>query len=649
MCWACWLALAAMAGITLGGCGRPDATDRATTNNTPKSADATAPAPVKVEFPEGDPSVPAELGGPGFEGGGEWQTANPGPLGDPAAKPGGVFLSHLPFWPENLRMYGIGSNSYLNSIIGGLCYETLCSLHPETLETMPALASHWQISDDKLKFRFRINPKAHWSDGKPVVADDVVATYRLIMDDTLLDPMRKAIISVMKEPKVLSKYMFEVECKEKHWLNFLNFTRLEILPAHEIAGLTGKQYNDKYNFRYTAVSGPYIVLPGDVRKNESVTVTRRKDYWGNGLEMNRGLYNFDRIRLVLIGDDRLAMDKAVKGELDFYPVYTAKWWVEDIIGKDGESPHEQIRKGQLVAQKVFTRSPEGTQGCVFNTRKAPLDDVRVRKALAHLYDRKLLLKQFAYSEYTPLKSYFPGSDGENPDNQMVEYDPQQALELLKEAGYTQRGSDGILMRNGQKLSLTILYRTPGFGKYFTAYQEACRKVGVEIKLRLLDDTALMKALDERTFEMAGSALTGALFPDPRQQWTSQMADSIGSINYAGFKSPEADKIIARYSESFELKDRTALLRELDGIIFQAHPYMLDWYVPYQRMVYWNKFGMPKAVLPKYNDWRAVYSTWWFDPELAAQLAEARKSGQAMKSIPPREVRFWNQDAAPDPE
>jgi microcin C transport system substrate-binding protein len=261
-----------------------------------------------------------------------------------------------------------------------------------------------------------------------------------------------------------------------------------------------------------------------------------------------------------------------------------------------------------------------------------------------LFDRKKLIEKFAYNEYTPLKSYFPGGDAENPDNKLVEYDPQRALELLKEAGFTERDVDGTLMRKGERLSVTITYDEQGFEKYYTAYQEACRKVGVEIKLDLVDDAALWKKLQDRSFTFAASGFTGSLFPEPRPEWSSATADQEGSNNVTGFKNAKADEIINKYDQTFDAKKRNALLRELDGVIFNEHPYMLQWYVPCQRILWWHKFGMPKTVFSKYADWRDVYTTWWFDPELAQKLKKARNSGETLP-VPDFELHPWGKEAA----
>jgi microcin C transport system substrate-binding protein len=588
---------------------------------------------AQIENPEGDTSVSSEDGGPGFTGE-SWTTAVPGPLGDPSAVKGGMLLTNIPNWPDNLRVYGIRANTSLNYLIRDLCYESLCAINPHTLDFIPNLASHWKISDDNMKFSFRINPKAHWSDGRPVTAADVVATYRLIMDETLLAPMDRESISKMKEPVAKSKYLIEVECKEKHWRNFIAFSDMTILPAHEIENITGKQYLDEYNFKYTAVSGPYIVHENDIKTEKSLTLTRRKDYWAKDDPLNQGLYNIGKIRFAVIRERRLGFDRACKGELDFSIVYTAKWWVEDL------DDLEIIDKGHLIKQKVFTRYPQGFQGQALNMRHPPLDDVRVRKALAHLYDRKTMLDKFAYNEYEPLKSYFPGSDSENHDNKLVEFDPRQAAKLLAEAGWKQRGPDGILVKDGKRLSFELLYRSKFFEKYLTSFQQACKQAGVEFRLKFMTPETQWNNIQDRKFEIAGMNWGASLFPGPKTMHHSTMSDQKGSNNITGFKNKAADELIEQYGQEFDRNKRTELLRQLDAVIFNEHPYILDWYLPCERIVYLNKFGMPKTVLPKYGEWKDAFAFWWVDPSKQQQLKAARENGTSLP-VPPLVIAPWS--------
>jgi len=641
------LASAVVVGLLLGfsvlvGCkGRSDdGTEDPRDLNLPESgAVEGVKTAEKIEFPEGDPSVPPEQGGPGFTGEG-WQTASPGALGDPDAVPGGLFTSSTNVWPKNIRIYGDGANTYLNSIIESLCYESLLGLHPLTLEHIPQLATHWQTDEDNTLFRFRINPKAYWSDGKPVTADDVIATYRLIMDDTLKDPNNKNAISQLEEPRKVSKYIVEVRAKQRNWRNFLTFSSLVVLPAHQIADLTGEQYLDKYSGKLTATTGPYTLLQSDIKQGNSLTFTRRQDYWAENQEKNKGLNNFSRIAFEVIRDQRLAFDKALRGDLDFYAVYTSQWWNEDVPASPA------VERGYLVAQEIFTKQPQGFQGMAVNMRRAPLDDVRVRKALAHLFDRRTMLKKFAYDAYTPLKSYFPNSDGENPNNEMVEYDPGKAVELLEQAGFTERGPDGVLQKDGQRLSVKIMFSSEPFTKYFVAYKEACRKVGVEILVDKVDRASEWERMNDHKFELTNANWTGSLFPEPKIYWRSDMADKKASLNVPGFKNEEVDAIIKEYDQEFDLQKRNELLRQLDGILFNEHPYILEWFAPSDRILYKNKFGMPQGVFTKYADWRAVYTYWWIDPQKDAELSAAMKEREPI-TPPPAEVHYWaNHESSP---
>ena len=79
---------------------------------------------------------------------------------------------------------------------------------------------------------------------------------------------------------------------------------------------------------------------------------------------------------------------------------------------------------------------------------------------------------------------------------------------------------------------------------------------------------------------------------------------------------------------------------MDGLIFNEHPYVLDWYLPCERILYWNKFGTPDTVLLKYHEWDDVFALWWFDSEKATALKQAKRDGSSL-SVPPVDVRPWS--------
>jgi ABC-type transport system substrate-binding protein len=170
-----------------------------------------------------DPSVPAEQGGKGFKGEG-WETNTKfGLQGDPRAIKGGMLRDYWPDFPGTLRIFGPEANSEFNYSATILLYESLLGVDPNTLEYLPGLATHWQVSEDKMTFRFRINPNARFADGMPVTSDDVVATYDLLMDPTLQAPMEKLTFEKLERPVAESKYIVRVKAKELNWRNFMYF------------------------------------------------------------------------------------------------------------------------------------------------------------------------------------------------------------------------------------------------------------------------------------------------------------------------------------------------------------------------------------------------------------------------------------------
>jgi microcin C transport system substrate-binding protein len=103
-----------------------------------------------------------------------------------------------------------------------------------------------------------------------------------------------------------------------------------------------------------------------------------------------------------------------------------------------------------------------------------------------------------------------------------------------------------------------------------------------------------------------------------------------------------DKLIAQYDEEFDLPKRTEILKKIDGLIYNEHPYVMAWGISCERVIYWNKFGTPDSVFRKYDDWRGAFSSWWVDPQKDKQLKQARKSGESITPIPPVEVRPWDE-------
>jgi microcin C transport system substrate-binding protein len=584
-----------------------------------------------------DPAVPAEQGGRGFKGEG-WQTNIDFDLiGDPRAVKGGVLRQAIYAYPSTLRVRGPEWNSAFNyNIIAPLVYETLLSLHPTTLEYYPALATHWQISEDKASYRFRINPNARWSDGQPVVADDVVATWAFVMDKGLQDPSGQLVYGKFERPVAESKYIVSVKSKQLNWRNFLYFAAsLSIFPAHVLKNVDGATYIRDWNFKVMPGSGPYTIRESDVEKGRSISVRRRTDYWAVNDRRSVGLANFDEIRAVLVRDQSLAFEMFKKGDLDYYYVNISREWVEELN-------FDRVQRGLIQKVKVFNDEPIGISGIALNVRKEPFNDVRLRRALSAFFNRPLLIEKLFLKEYLPQHSYYSGGIYQNPNNPKNPYDPTAGLKLLTEAGWSSRDGQGRLVKDGRPLILEMLYADKGSERWMTIYQEDLRKVGITLNLRLVTGETFFKLLMQRKFDMADMAWGALVFPNPETSFSSVLADVDNNNNITGFKDKRVDELLTQYDVEFNQPKRVEIIKEIDGILAREHHYVLKWEAPFHRIAYWNRFGMPQGVLSRIGDYSDMVSMWWHDSQRAAQIEKSMSDPSIKFPAVPLENRYWQE-------
>jgi microcin C transport system substrate-binding protein len=297
---------------------------------------------------------------------------------------------------------------------------------------------------------------------------------------------------------------------------------------------------------------------------------------------------------------------------------------------------------------VFNNTPASVAYMAFNMRRKPFDDIRVRKALTLLFNRKQIIQKLFYDLYLPDNSYYPATIYENPNNPKNEYNPQEALRLLTEAGWKDRDSQGRLIKDGQPLQLELIYARQVFEPWLTVYQEDLRRVGITLNLRLVTFETAFKLEMQRQFDfVVGAWGAGSVFPSPRPEYHSEMADMENTNNISGLKNKQVDQIIDKYDVNFDPQQRVDLLKQLDGLLAAEYQYILRWYDPATRIVYTNKFGMPKGAFSRVGDYTGslapgIPQLWWVDPNKAAQLQQAMRDNSLKLEIPPVDDKYWQE-------
>ncbi|MGA2668552.1 MAG: extracellular solute-binding protein [Ignavibacteria bacterium] len=620
------LAVLLLAALLLIGCGK---------SSKQKKIFDTKPVSIKqFDTPPGaDPSVTAEQGGNGFTGQG-WETKTDYNLtGDSNAVKGGSMIMSIRDFPPTLRTEGKDANSYFNNMAGGLMYETLLNPDPVTEDYVPGLATHWQIAPDKMSFKFRINPNARWADGKPVTAEDVVATWKLLIDPGILEAYSNILWGTFEQPVAESKYIVSIKSKELNWRQFYYFAlSMRILPAHYIGNITGKEYLEKYQFEFIPGSGPYLIDKNDIKKGQSIMIRRRSDYWGEKERFSIGMNNFDLVRFEVVSDESLEFEKFKKGELDVIGISRAQWWNERF-------DFDEYKRGVVLKRRVYNENPNGTSGLCFNTRREPFNDIRLRLAFAYLFDREKYNQKLFYDAYTPEDSYFPGTVYENPNNPKIRFNLDSAKSLLEQAGWKDKNSDGYLVKGGKIFEIDLPF-VKGQDRYLTVFQEDCKKVGIKINLKEIDGTTLFKLGNERNFTILPMAWTGLRIPNPESSMHSNTADQPNTTNWDGIKDKRIDDLCKQYNITFDKAERVKIIREIDFIATNFHGYALGWYAPYQRITFHNKFGYPKWVLTRLNDYLVIPSLWWNDPEKGAEYDAAIQDKNKKMEQGEVDSKYW---------
>ncbi len=543
----------------------------------------------------------------------------PNPIASPYAERGGTLRFSASQSPKSLNYY-IDSNSYTYMMFA-MMYETLLSSDPLTLSETPRLACRWTISDDKLTYTFKIDPKARWSDGKPVTAADVKWTFDTIMNPENPTGPHKVSLGKFESPEIISERTIRFHAKSVHWMNLVALSGFEIMPKHTYENSDFS----KLDFRNPVVSGPYTV--DKIKEQVETRMKRRENWWAADRESNLNSWNFDYISFRYFSDQENAFEAFKKGYVDVHAVYTARLWMKESTGN-------KFTRNWIVRQRIQNHNPVGYQGFALNSRRFPFDDVKVRKALAHLVDRETMNRTMMFNAYFLHRSFYEDLyQGGSCPNTFYEFNISKAKQLLKEAGFKLNPETGYLNKDGRELSFEFLMRSSSSEKFLVLLNNALREVGIRMTLTRKDMAAWVRDMDAYNFDATWAAWGAGTYRDPEQTWLSTEADRPSGNNYTGFKNAEIDALIEAQKTNFNLEERNEICCKIDKILMDEVPYVLLWNINTTRLFYWNKFGTPKTVLSKFGDERSLISYWWFDKESSEELNTAMKNNETLPAKP----------------
>ncbi|WP_406858063.1 extracellular solute-binding protein [Alsobacter sp. KACC 23698] len=494
----------------------------------------------------------------------------------------GTFDTLNPFAVRGIAAQGVAPPTAL--VFQGLMARSfdepfsLYGLVAETIET----------PDDRSWVQFRLNPKARFSDGVPVTAADVLFTFNLLKEKGKPN-FRSWYGKVAKAEAPDDRTVrFDLAGADDRELPLI----LALMPVFARHAMNPETF-EQTNLAPPVGTGPYVVAA--VKPGESVTYRRNPDYWARDLPIARGLHNADEIRFDYFRDANSLFEAFKGGLYDVRAEDSPTRWV-------GGYDFPAVRDGRVVKDPVAVHTPKGMNALVFNTRRPLFADVRVREALGLLFDFDWVNRNLFAGVYRRTTSYFEGSDlastgrpasdaersllarfpgavrsdildgrwapaqadGSGRDREQA----RRALALLEEAGYVLR--DGALRdrRTGEPFSFEFVSASRVQERLALNFAQALRRIGVDMRVRLVDDVQYWRRLTAFDFDMI--QFTWGASPSPGNEqygrWGSRSADRSGSLNYAGARSPAIDALIEAMLSARERPDFVDATRALDRVL-----------------------------------------------------------------------------------
>lgn len=444
-------------------------------------------------------------------------------------------------------------------------------------EYAPMLAESWKFSPDRKKIHVKLRKGILWHDftdpvtGKAWKNREVTAHDFKFYVDVIKNPevdcaALRGYYEDIEGIRVINDHEFEVVWRKPYFMMEDITLSLQPLPRHLYHAydgpFSGKKFNDDHaRNRLVVGCGPYQLARWE--KGKRILMQRFENYYGRKLGIMPPL-------------------KTIAFDIIQHPNTRLQSLLSKELGMDSLTPDQWINR---------TSTPEfGKQGFLrkyafpgysysyigLNLKNPVFKDKRVRQALSHLINRDKIQKDIFFNLAKPVSGPFP-KESSAYDQSVLPYsfDVEKARKLLAEAGWKDIDNDGILEKDGRKLTFTAIYPNTAvtYQKMLPVIREDMKKAGVRMDLLGIEWSVLVQRLEKKQFEACVLGWTGTLKPDPHQLWHSSHAEKQGSSNHIGFVNRKADELIEKIRNCFDSKERNKLYHEFHRLIHDEAPYL----------------------------------------------------------------------------
>jgi peptide/nickel transport system substrate-binding protein len=479
----------------------------------------------------------------------------------------------------------------------------LLDMDPKTFEYHPYLAKAQpeikELEDGNISISYEIREEAVWDNGSPITAEDYAFTIKAIKNPKTNAANNRTFVEFIEkiniDPNNLKK--FTIICNKRYLLAEAATGTMAIIPSYFydkqglMADFTISELNDPanldrlnkdprivdfandFNVNYNHVpekvvgAGPYQVT--EIENGQHIKLVRKKNWWGDKVDVDYIAAYPTKIHFKIIENDNNALLSLKEQELDVMTYIPADKFLE-------------LKKNERAIKSFNFYTPDafGYRYIGMNMAQPKLSDVRVRKALAHLVDKKHLVEEvcsgLATSVNGPVshlkKSY-------NKDIPTINFNIEKANALLDEAGWIDTDGDNIRDKvvEGQKLSLSLKFLYPQGKQLYKDVGQVLKdeaiRAGIEINMIKSEGAVMIDDLKKREFDLTCLGWSQSPLPDDFKQIWHTTANTYDGNNMVGFGNEESDKLIEEIRKTMDEEKRNQMYRRFQEIIADQQPYV----------------------------------------------------------------------------
>jgi peptide/nickel transport system substrate-binding protein len=451
------------------------------------------------------------------------------------------------------------------STVQSYVIESLLRRDPDTLEWSGLLAKGWQISDDGLTITFQIRKNIVFSDGEAMTSEDVVFSYKFMMNKGIKAPGTQAYFEPLESVTANGDYEVSFVFKRPYFEAIDLAGSLSILPQHFYQPYMDK--TEKYNESKSLLigTGPYrLSQPKSWTPDKGgIELVRNPRYWG---EVQAP---YDKIIWKIIQNDSARLTTYRNGELDAYGARPVEY-------KKLKADKQMIDKSHNfeymppVAGYSYIGWNQGTK-----EKPTIFADKRVRQAMTYITDREKIISDIylGYAEIA-ISPFSPRSKQHDTSLIARKSDLVKAKELLADAGFKDNNGDGVLEGADGKdfeFKLTYFQGNEDTKRMVLLLKDMYAKAGVKLIPTPTEWPVMIDKLDNKDFMAITLGWTSGIETDIYQMFHSSQTKTNGN-NFINYRSEELDKLIDEARKTVEESKRMPLWKKAEAIFYEDQPY-----------------------------------------------------------------------------